>query len=463
MAGCAPAVRISNPVTALPPRFEAPSAAPAHSLELDRWWLAFGDEQLTGLIGNALDRSTTARLAFTRLQQARAIRSLARAGTLPSGSVSASATEQGSERLWGSGTSSPGRESYSVNFLPNWELDLFGRLSAIREQADVDRVAATYDFHAARLALAADVARGLFQARGLAVDLETAMQTREIAGRLVDAAHIGADRGLTTGQDLARLEADAASSAAEVMRLEGELQAAKRSLLILVGTPDAPTQSLDIAAALEPPPDLPEVTPGILLARRPDVLSAELALQSVILGARIDRLALFPRFDIQPGLGLAATGGPAGGGAGIWSLAAGLTLPILDRARLLAQFRLSEARGEEAVVNYEKAVQTAFGETENALVRLQATKVRMVKLEEAEERARTAYNLATRGYRAGLTDLTTLLQTQRTWLQARAVRNQGRLAMLTGTVTAVRALGGGWAQDSQASDADGSHHNGIQP
>lgn len=463
LAGCAGPVRISDPVTALPPQFEAPAGAQAQSVDLDRWWLAFDDPQLTALIGSALDRSTTARLALTRLEQARAVRSLARAGTLPSGSVTASATEQGSERLWGGGTGSPGQESYSVNFLPSWELDLFGRLSAIREQADVDQASATYDFHAARLALVADVASSLFQARGLAVDLETAKLTGEISARLAQTARIGVERGLTSGQDLARLEADAASSAAEVIRLEAELQAAKRSLLILIGTPDAPTQSLDIAAALETPPQLPDVTPGILLARRPDVLSAGLALQSAILDARIDRLALFPRFSISPGLGLSANGNPGAGGTGIWSLAANLTMPILDRARLLAQFRLSEARGEEAVVTYERTVQTAFGEAENALVRLQAARARMGQLEEAEERSRTAYEIATRGYRAGLTDLTTLLQTQRTWLQARAARNQGRLALLTGTVTTVRALGGGWTGGGPAPDADTPNSNGTQP
>lgn len=462
LAACAPGVHISDPVTTLPPQFEAPAGARAEALDLDRWWLAFDDPQLARLIDSALERSTTARLAITRLEQARAIRSLARAGTLPSGSITASATEQGSERLWGAGISSPGQESYSVNFLPSWELDLFGRLSAIREQADVDRAAATYDFHAARMALVADVAGSLFQARGIAVDLETARQTREISARLAQTARIGVERGLTSGQDLARLEADAASSAAEVTRLEAELQAAKRSLLILVGTPEAPTQSLEIAATLETPPKLPEVTPGILLARRPDVLSAGLALQSAILDARIDRLALFPRFGISPGLGLTANGSPGGGGTGIWSLAANLTMPVLDRARLLAQFRLSEARGEEAVVGYERTVQTAFGEAENALVRLQAARARMDKLEEAEERSRTAYDIATRGYRAGLTDLTTLLQTQRTWLQARAALNQGRLALLTGTVTTVRALGGGWTEQDQMSGGGTSTSNGIQ-
>lgn len=461
-------MHISRPDTVLPPRFEAgPAAASpagqADALELDRWWLAFGDAQLSGLIDSALARSTTARLAVARLQEARATRSVTRAGTFPSGSLSGNATEQGTEHLWGNGITAPGQESYALNLFPSWELDLFGRLSTIRKQADTDRAAATYDFHAARLALAADVATSLFQARGTAVDLQNARDTRDLTANLARNARTGVDRGLTSGQDLARLDADAASSAAEVTRLEGELQAAKRSLLILAGTPDAPTTSLDIAASLTPAPALPDVTPGLLLARRPDVLSAGLKFQSAVLGAKVDRLALFPRFSIQPGVGLSADGALGSGGMGIWSIAGNLALPILDRTRLLAQFRLSEARGEEAVVNYEKAVQTAFGESENALVRLKAARGREDQLIRAEDRSRTAYELAAKGYRAGLTDLTTLLQTQRTWIQARSTLNQGRLAVLTGTVTTVRALGGGWSQNGAGPDAAIPNSNGTQP
>lgn len=125
---------------------------------LDRWWLTFNNLQLTGLVQRALKDSKTTRIALARLEQARASRALSRAGTSPSGSISASATEQGRESLWGAGISASGQESYSANFVPSWELDVFGRLAAIREQADVGSAAATYDFHAARLALAADVA-----------------------------------------------------------------------------------------------------------------------------------------------------------------------------------------------------------------------------------------------------------------------------------------------------------------
>jgi outer membrane protein TolC len=186
---------------------------------------------------------------------------------------------------------------------------------------------------------------------------------------------------------------------------------------------------------------VPEATPGLLLARRPDVRSAEVALASAARTVQIDRLALFPRFSIQPGAVLSATGG---GGTGLWSLVAGLAVPVLDRARLLASLRVSEARGQQAVVGYEQAVQTAFGEAENALTRVDAGHRRIDQLVLATDRARYAFDTARRGYAAGLTDLTTLLQAERIWLQNRATLDAARFGLLSDTVSAIRALGGGW-------------------
>jgi outer membrane protein TolC len=96
------------------------------------------------------------------------------------------------------------------------------------------------------------------------------------------------------------------------------------------------------------------------------------------------------------------------------------------------------------VVGYEQAVQGAFGEAENALTRVEAGRRRIDELARATERSRAAFDAARRGYAAGLTDLTTLLQAERTWLQNRATLDAGRFGLLSDTVTAIRALGGGW-------------------
>jgi outer membrane protein, multidrug efflux system len=441
--GCAPTIRLPQPDARVPAGFERPPE-PSGALALDRWWDGFQDPQLAQLVTIALERSTTARLAYARIVEARAVRSQTRASTLPSGSLSGSATEQGSERLWGNGLSQPGSTSYAATFSPSWEIDLFGRLAAIRGRAEFDYQASVYDFYGARLALAADVAASLFQARFLSVQLDNARDTLRIASELARTSELGFERGLTSGQDAARLEADVASAQAEVVRLEGELRAAKRSLLILVGDPTASTDTLAIVPALGAPPALPPATPGLLLTRRPDVRSAEVSLAAAARSVQIDRLALFPRFTLSGSAGLT---GAAGGGTGLWSIVGGLTAPVLDRPRLMAQLRITEARGAQAVIGYEQAVQSAFGEAENALTRVDADRRRLGDLARAAERSRYAFDAARRGYAAGVTDLTTLLQSERTWLQNRATLNAAQYALLSDSVAAIRALGGGW--DSQ--------------
>lgn len=447
MAGCAPPVAIPPPQVSLPASFEAraQTGAPASNQLNEQWWNGFNDPQLNHLIGTALERSTTIRLAYARIAEARALRSQSRASTLPSGSLTGTATRQGNEGLWGTGTDTSPVNSAQLSFTPSWEIDLFGRLDAIRDKADADAAASAFDFEGVRLSLAADVAASLFQARLLAAQLATAQETRDIATQLAAAARIGNDRGLTSGQDVARLETEAASASAEVERLDSELRVAKRSLLILTGTPTEPTASLAMEPALTRPPALPQSAPSTLLARRPDVRSAAASLQSAILTAQIDRLALFPRFTIQPGAGLTAV---SGGGTGLWSLAAGLAIPVLDRARLLAAMRVSEARGAQAAIQYEQAVQSAFGEAENTLARVSSGNRRVTELETAANNAEKAFAIARVSYQAGLIDLTTFLQVGRTWLQARNARDAGRAQLLSDTVAAIRALGGGWDERS---------------
>ncbi|MDE2597384.1 MAG: TolC family protein [Sphingomonadales bacterium] len=443
LAGCAPTIKLAEADRSLPPTYEASAHSSETTLQLDHWWQGFNDPQLTGLIEQALEHSTTARMAYARIAEARALRNQARAGTLPSGSISGSASERGSEGLWGAGSDQSGNQAYQAGFNASWELDIFGRLGAIRDRADADAAVATYDFYGTRMALVADVANALFLSRYLAVQRVEAEDGLRIARELARTAAIGQQKGLISGQDRARLDADVEANAAEVTRIGAELQNSVRALLILTGQATAPTSSLGIEPRLSTPPALPDNTPGSLLTRRPDVLSAEAALRSATAGVEVSRLALFPQFTIQPGIGLSAIGTPAAG-TGLWSLAGGLALPVLDRPRLMAALRVSEARGNQAAIGYERAVQTAYGDAEKALVTLSATRQRLGQLERAEADSRRAFDAARRGYQAGLTDLTTLLQVERTWRQNRAALHAVRAGMLTGTVNAIRALGGGW-------------------
>ncbi len=454
LAGCAPQIRLAQPRIPLPARFETTPVA-RDSVALDQWWTAFADPQLSELIDAALVRSTDARTAYFRLSEARAIRALRRSQRWPTGNLSGSAKSQEGHQFTGNDPlgQTANATSQSLNFNPSWELDVFGRLAAIGREADATYKAAHYDYHAARMALAADVGSALFEARSLAAQRADAAETLRIANELADTSALGLSHGLVAAADAARLQRDEAAAQAEIERLDTALRNAKRSLLVLIGDARAPTDSLVVEPRLAPPPDLPAAIPSLLLTRRPDILAAEQRLAAATQTVQIDRLALFPSVSLQGASNLTRTSALFGGTTGLWSIAGALSLPILDRPRLMAQLRISEARGQQAVVSYEAAVQAAFRDADNALAAAAADRQRLGNLARAEERARYAFGAARRGYRAGLTDLTTLLQSEQSWRQARSTLIAARAQALTGTIDVYRTLGGGW--DAAAYPAPG--------
>jgi outer membrane protein TolC len=129
-------------------------------------------------------------------------------------------------------------------------------------------------------------------------------------------------------------------------------------------------------------------------------------------------------------------------------------VPILDRPRLNAQLRGQTARTEQAVIAYERAVQTAFSEAERTLVLLNADRNRTALLTTGEARARTAYDAARRRYQLGLDDLQAVLDAERVWRGNRSALTAARVQALQRSVQVFKALGGGW--DATAVTADAS-------
>lgn len=469
--GCAPKVMLPAPAVTLPPAFDGAPIAAGQTSALDRWWTTFDDRQLTTLVEEALANAPDSRLAFARLREARAVRRSAFAQTLPSGNVTLSANRQYTNRLatnapavdLGGGT--PGSafnfadlfsptgaiDSFNISAAPSWEIDLFGRLSATQAQARADFAAAYLDYEATRLSLAADVATTLFEARGYAAQLDDARETLRISTALADAARIGVSRGLTPGSDADRLETDRANAEAEIVRVSDLLDTSRRTLLLLVGRAMAPLASIDIGADRGRPPGVPAATPAVLLQRRPDVRAAEMRLVAAGAQVRVDRASLFPRVTLQPGATLSGSNSPVGATNLIWQIGAGLALPILDRPALLAQLRITQARGEQVAIQFEQSVQTAFREADRALAALQADRRRQAALARAEQSARRAFDAKQTGFRLGLNDLTTLLQAETAWRTTRNALTAQETRSLQNTVTAFKALGGGWTPAADAS------------
>ncbi len=437
----------------LPGTYEAPATAVAAApVALDRWWTAFEDAELNRLVDQALASSTDVRLAAARLQEARATRAATIASLLPSGDAKGSARRTETRQLSGTVVNIPGfatngvSESYSANFDVSWEIDLFGRIFAAARAASADAAASRFAYEGVRASMAAQVADAYFQARGLAIQLEDARETARIQRSLYDLVAARARIGIVATSDPDRIAGELAQADARAASLEAELQVQRRLLLVLAGRTMEPTTAVDTPATVAALPAVPASLPSELLARRPDVREAQMRLKTAAGLQDVAALSFFPTFTLSPGLGWSKTIQPGFSSTSQhWSIGGMVTQPVLSIPRLLAELKAENARTEQAVIGYEKALQTAFQEAEAALVRLDADRRGVTLLVDGEARAARAYNASRIGYDRGLTDLQSALSAEQTWRNTRTQLTAAQVQALRRTVQAYKALGGGWS------------------
>jgi NodT family efflux transporter outer membrane factor (OMF) lipoprotein len=446
-----------RPDLRLPAAYEAPQAGAPTPVALDRWWTAFQDPQLDALVDQAFAANPDIKTAAARLREARATRTGELLQFAPQGQATASATHTQTEQLSGVSFGVPGlvipgisfsgpSDAYAANFDVSWEVDLFGRLIAARRAADADVAGAGFDYASVRTSLAAQVADAYFQARGLAIQLADARETVRINRELYDLASRRAQAGLAPSSEADRVAGDLARAEASAEALQAELQAERRTLLILAGRTYEATASVDVPPFVGAAPAIPASLPSDLLRRRPDVRSAEAGVASALGREDLARLAFLPTFTFRPGLGWSKTIENDGELAlSNWSIAGAVAQPVLDIPKLLSQLHVQNARTAEAVANYEKTVQTAFGEAEGAMVRLDADRRRVAILVDGEVRARRAYEAARLGYGRGLNDLQTTLSAETAWRATRAELTSAQVEAVRQAVQAYKAIGGGWA------------------
>jgi NodT family efflux transporter outer membrane factor (OMF) lipoprotein len=454
---------VRAPDTALPTAFEGAKGpadrAPAGAVDLDRWWLAFKDPQLNSLIDQALIRNPDARTAAARLAEARANRIESLTHYLPQGDVQGSQRRTDTHQLAGTVFNIPGfsssgvSDASAVNLNVSWEVDLFGRFFATSKAANGDLAAARFDYEGARASLAANVADAYFQARGLAIQLADARETQRIEQELYDSATKRAQVGIAATSDADRVAGDLAQAKAQAEGLAAQLQVQRRTLLILAGRIVEPTANIAVDASVGDLPPAPDTLPSDLLKRRPDVREASARVAAATGRSQLDVLSFLPTLDWTPGLSWQKQSQPGfsitaqsviNGGA--------FTQPLFSIPRLFSELKAQDARSEQAVIAYEKAVQTAFADSEGALVNLDADRKRVALLTDGEARAARGYKATKLGYDRGLNDLQTALTAEQSWRATRAQLTAAQVQAARRTIQVYKALGGGWPAEHFPTD-----------
>lgn len=440
-AGCALTPDYHRPVVATATHWQndaALVAADAASVSVD-WWRQFQSEELNALMAEAATANQDVAAAIARIDQARAAARMAGANRLPAVIAGASV---GHHRSGGSG-----RDSSQAELSVGYELDLWRANAAAAQAAEARLLASAYDLDSVRLVLQSELAANYFRALALKARLAIAQDNLRAARQLLDLVQARVDHGAATALELAQQRTSVLNIEADLPSLQQQLQQTQHALAVLLGRPP---QGFAVAGEDLATLQLPAVAAGqpvSLLERRPDIRRAEAQLLAANADIGAARAALYPGLRLSASSGI--TDLLTGGSSSFASLIGSLTQSIFDGGRLQSQVVQSEARRSELAAQYVQAVLTGFQEVEDSLAAVQANETRAAALSQAAEQAQRAYLLALARYEAGAQDLLTLLDSQRSRLQAQDSLVQAELARFTATTNLFKALSGSWVSGTE--------------
>jgi outer membrane protein, multidrug efflux system len=413
------------------------------------WRDFFADPRLRRLIELALTNSRDLRVATLNVEAARAQYRITRAELMPT----LDAVGSGAVQKYPAGVSTTGapmiQRDYNVGFSASWELDLFGRVQSLRDEALSQYFATAQARKAAQLALVAQVADQYLAVRAADELLEVTSHTLETARASYALTKAQFDNGTGSELDLREAQTVVESALASEQAQERAREQAQNALVLLVGAPLP--EDLPPARALEGQDlltDIPAGLPSDLLTRRPDIMEAENQLLAANANIGAARAAFFPRISLTGAFG---TSSPTLGdlfraGTAAWSFAPQITMPIFEAGANVANLNVANVQKRVEVANYERTIQAAFREVSDGLAARGTYDRQIAALERDEQAQQRRFTLADLRYRNGVDSYFQVLSAQTDLESVQQQLVAAQLERWTNLVDLYRALGGGWIE-----------------
>lgn len=441
-------IRPKNPVPAEWPQGDAYKKLEADAIEKVAgipWKEFFTDAKLRKVIEKALKNNRDLRIAALNVERAQAMYGIQRSSLLPSVNGTAGMIQEHRSADLISAGSSRSMEQYSLNLgVTAWELDFFGRVRSLADQALEDYLATEEARRSAELALIAAVSKAYLTLAADQENLKLARATLKSQQDSYDLIKKSYENGLANELDLRRARTEVEAAERDIPRFTRMVAQDRNALNLLVGAPVSKKLLPDALHSVAALKDIDPGLPSAVLLNRPDIIAAEHKLKGAYAYIGAARASVFPRISLTASAGTASNelSGLFGSGTGIWSFVPQLQLPLFD-PRVWKALQVSKVDQDLLLTRYEKTVQTAFKEVADALA-VQGTISEQLAAQEAlVESAEATYNLSDKRYTMGLDSYLSVLDAHRSlYAQQQAVISL-RLARLANQVTLYTVLGGG--------------------
>jgi multidrug efflux system outer membrane protein len=402
-----------------------------------QWWKAFDDPYLDALVNKAIEGNIDIRILAARIEVAGAQIGEARAGALPTVDLGAGADIEKSSHL-------PVTKTYNVATQVNWDIDIWGKVEKEVQAQKAEYHASEADWRAGYLTLVAGVSNTYFQILQfddqIAQEQKTLDQNRGILA-IYESQYAN---GLVPQTEVLRQQAEVHGLANELLELHRSRDVAENALATLVGVPagefKVPAGHLRQRVRL---PEVPMGLPAQLLARRPDIVAAQIRVLESYDSIGSAKLAQLPSISLTGRGGTAAFALSDLFKAFTFSFLPSINLPMFDPG-VKAHIKTTEAQGKLAEEQYRQTVFAAFEEVESTLVNLDAHKKQRVELERQREKLRIVAAQVEAQLKEGLVSQLEVLESERTLASVELSLLANHEQILSDTVTLYKAIGGGW-------------------
>ena len=411
------------------------------------WRNFFSDERLQKLIDLALSNNRDLRVAVLNIAKARAQYQIQSAPLFPTVNAAASATVQrAAESVSGTGEVISTARQYTAQLgFTSYELDLFGRLRSLKEQALQQYFATEQARRSTQISLIAEVASAYLN---LAADRESLDLARGTLKSQEDSYHLvqrGFEVGSSSALDLRQAQTSVDTARVDIAKYTRQVAQDENALALLVGSaipPDLLPESLETVTALT---EIPAGLPSGVLLRRPDIIQAEDLLKGANANIGAARAAFYPTISLTAGGGItsSALSKLFIPGAAFWSIAPQLTMPIFDAGVNRANLKVAKVDRDIYVADYEHAIQAAFKEVADALAQHGTLGDQLEAQKSLVDATSDSYDLSVALYRGGMDSYLEVLVMQRSLYTAQQSLITVRLSQLTNLVTLYKVLGGG--------------------
>ena len=375
-------------------------------------------------------------------------------GSTSTAAALGAASTTGAATTSGTGLSTAGTtlKEWSLGFgVTSYEVDLFGRVRALTNQAFETALADEETRRSSEISLISQVADSYLTLIADRQALDVTRKTLDSQRHTYDLELLTLQKGSGTMQSVVEAESSVRTAESSLAQYRRQIAQDENALRLLLGASPSPKlqTQLDAQDSLQGRTPFPQVSSGLpseLILRRPDIRSAEHTLLAANASVGAARANFFPTIT------LTASGGTASNelsnlfraGQGSWSFAPSLSVPIFDAGINAAKLDYARTQKRIEVANYDKAVQTAFREVSDALASQSTYRDELEANRLLVAADRRDYDLSMMRFRAGIDTYLSTLVSQRALFSAQLNLVSIQSAQLQSQITLYEALGGGW-------------------